>query len=214
MHKVILILFLYCQTFASVTVNVFSAEIQTFNTQQKNSLYNKFLSKLEKASTAKFVVKYLPPLRAKEEFKNSNGCFFPLSLGDNEARNSRFLLSRPLGEILLYGVRAKSFKAEVKESESFSYLSIYSKGVNFSKNARSYEIEKADQLFGMLDRKRVDYIYVSIPDVYFYFALGKEDFDKKYYVDKSIPVKVVKDYFACKPVKNNRMVISKINRVL
>lgn len=211
--KRIIAAYLICTcSYALGSVNVFSAEIDWFNTKEKNSIYNKFLDKLESASSAKFEVKHLPPLRAKALFKESQGCFFPLSLDSEKARNSSFILSHPIGEILLHGVRLKG--SHQKKNKNFSYLSIYSEGVSFSLKNNSYEIEKVSQLFGMLDRARVGYIYVSIPDIYYTFKNGKKDFDKKYEIDPSIPVKTVRDYFACKKGPTNKMVVDRINKVL
>ncbi len=194
-------------------VVVFSAEIDKFNTNLDDGLYNKFLRKLERVSKIKFDIKYFPPIRAKKKYLQSkDSCYFPLSLDETNAKKEDSLLSKSIGDIFLYGIRLKS--SQKKEIGSFAYRSLYKEGVSFGGKKKGYPVVYGEQLIEMLDRKRVDFIYASIPDIYLYFENGKADFDKKYIVDSNIPVKRVSDYFACKGLEENQSVITKINKIL
>ena len=168
-------------------VVVFSAEIDKFNTNSEGGIYNMFLRKLERASKIKFDIKYLPPIRAKKKYLQSkDSCYFPLSLDETNANKEKSLLSKPIGDIFLYGIRLKS--SQKKEIDSFAYRSLYKEGVSFGNKKKGYPVVYGEQLTEMLDRKRVDFIYASIPDIYLYFKNGKADFDKMYIVDSNIPV--------------------------
>ena len=207
-----LVTFLFMTTYARAIV-VYSAEIDKFNTGSKNGIYNKFLEKLEKVSKSKFEIKFLPPLRAKKKFEaSSNTCYFPLSLDDVSSKNSEILLSKPIGDIFLYGVRLR--KSTEKKTESFAYRSLYKDGTKFQESLVGYPVASGGQLLEMLDRKRVDFIYVSIPDIYLYFSGGKDEFMQKYKIDRSISIKQVRDYFACKNTQENKSIIQKINKIL
>ena len=211
--KLFSVLYLLISFTYAKDVIVYSAEIDKFNTKSDQSSYFKFLRKLEKISGGRFNIEFYPPMRAKEKYLSSkDACFFPLSLDEKSVEKNEDILSKSFGTIHLYGIRVKGDSKNYKRS--FAFRSLYKEGITFENGHISYPVFTGKQLLEMLNRGRVDYIYASIPDVYLYFNGGKAEFESLYKVDKSIPVKVVRDYFSCKYTKSNKKLINKINKVL
>lgn len=187
---------------AGSTFTIFTTEIEHINTVDRKGPYNKFLKKIEDRTSFKFNVEFLPMNRGIRGFKrDTQSCMFPFSKGDSVSAPKGVVLSKPMGAIELYAINFKNDELVTAKNlgskKRVAIRALYKEGINFKDDKEYFFVSTERQLFLMLEKKRVDYILASVPDIYLSFKGGKTEFESKYQFDQSFKVKEVREYMAC-----------------
>jgi hypothetical protein len=188
---------------------VYTTEIPGVIDKEGMGLYNRYLKKVQKDTDIKMNIKFFPAKRALDYFhKDDDSCYFPYSKDNRISVPKNIDLSVSIGEIELHAVSLKSrpliSKGNIAGHNLFALRDIYKDSVDFSSLEKKFWFVKSEkQLFGMLDKKRVDYILESVPDVYLHFP-GKEiEFSQRYQFDPKFVAVLLTDHIACK--KNSKL---------
>jgi len=187
---------------ADSTFTIYTTEIEQINTRDQASQYNKFLKKIERGTPYKFNLEFLPMNRGLRGFnKNPQSCIFPFSVGDKVEVPKNMVLSEPLGTIELFAINRKDQKLVTKNNilkkTRVALRAMYKEGLVLDKNIEYFFVTSEKQLFLMLEKKRVDYILASVPDIFLSFEGGRKEFSSLYQFDKKMVVKELNEHMAC-----------------
>jgi hypothetical protein len=183
---------------------IYTYEIENVN-QKDEGVYRVLLDELKERLKGTVESTFFPTRRALKTFKeNKDSCYFPTyqELFENYGYKDSLIFSKPLTRVEYYLVGRKStpLPQTINDLEGFSIavkpFDIPHGTLSFP-NTKIFFVAKLMQQLMMLEKGRVDYIVVPVPDVFTGIDGGKKEFKKKYHYNKNLVVFSVQDRLVC-----------------